>query len=266
MDDQRLGAVVRSVRVRRGWRQEDLAEAAGLSRASVSRIERGHAGSLSLDTVRRVCGCLDIRLDLVPRWRGGELDRLLNSGHSAMHERLARALAAVPGWQWAPEVSFSVFGERGMIDVLAWHPTCRMLLVIELKTEIVDMQELLGTIDRKRRLALQIARDRDWAADQVACWLLVADGVTNRRRAAAHGALLRSFFPADGRRMRRWLRHPAAPLGALSFLSIAHPRNAKSSTTTRQRVRKRAAASGHARRSTAKAATGAGRAHVPVES
>ncbi len=61
-----------------------------------------------------------------------------------------------------PEVSFAVYGERGVIDILAWHPGERALLVIELKTEIVDIQDLIGTVDRKRRLARVVARDRGW--------------------------------------------------------------------------------------------------------
>ena len=42
------------------------------------------------------------------------------------------------------------------------------MLVIELKTDIVDVQELLGTIDRKVRLA---ARDREGA------WVGPGDGL-----------------------------------------------------------------------------------------
>ena len=105
-----------------------------MSPSTVCRIEHGHLASYSFRTADRIAATLGIRLDIVPRWRGGELDRLLNSGHSAMHEVVARRLGAMPGWRFAPEVSFSFYGERGVIDVLAWHEARRMLLVIELKT------------------------------------------------------------------------------------------------------------------------------------
>jgi len=36
----------------------------------------------------------------------------------------------VGGWQPAPEVSFAYFGERGVIDILAFHHPTRRLLVI----------------------------------------------------------------------------------------------------------------------------------------
>ena len=51
----------------------------------------------------------------------------------------------MPAWVVRPEVSFSIYGERGVIDVLAWHPARRAILVIELKTELVDINELMGT-------------------------------------------------------------------------------------------------------------------------
>jgi hypothetical protein len=34
-------------------------------------------------------------------------------------------------------VSFSIFGERGLIDILAFHQPTGMLLIIELKTELM---------------------------------------------------------------------------------------------------------------------------------
>ena len=158
MDYRRLGATIRAVRIKKGWRQFDLAGRAGVSRAAVSRVESGNIGGLSVDHLVVIANALDVRAELVLRWRGGELDRLLNSRHSALHEAVARYFADLPGWIIAPEVTFAVFGERGAIDILAWHPAMRALLVIELKTEIVDVNELIGTLDRKRRLAARIAR------------------------------------------------------------------------------------------------------------
>ena len=43
MQDARLGAIFRAVRIRRGWRQIDVATRARVSRAEVSLIEQaGH--------------------------------------------------------------------------------------------------------------------------------------------------------------------------------------------------------------------------------
>lgn len=228
MDDQRFGTVVRAVRQRRGWRQKDLVEKAGVSQTTISRIERGHPGSLSLDTIRRIAAALDIRVDLLARWRAGDLDRLVNARHSALHEAVAQMFRArLPQWTLTPEVSFSVYGERGIIDLVAWNAAQRSLLVIELKTDIADVNELIGTFDRKVRLAWPVAEERGWDPLRVSGWVIVAPGRTNRERIAAHGAMLRAAFPMDGRGIGEWLRRPVVRVSALSMW-----RNIQAGTTT----------------------------------
>ena len=162
MDDQRIGWSLRSIRVRKRWRQEDLAVRAKVSRWVVMRIEQGRLASVPLGKIRAVATALDARVDAVVRWQGGDLARLVSARHARMHEIMARYFLGLSSWVVEPEVSFSIYGERGLIDVLAWHPTSRILLVIELKTEIVDLNEMLGTLDRKRRLVWRIAADRSW--------------------------------------------------------------------------------------------------------
>ena len=129
--DQRVGAAFRAVRIRLGWRQRDVADAAGVSAALVSLVERGHIGSTSVDAIRRVSAALDIRVDVIARWRGAELDRLINWRHAAMTDLVARWLTSL-GWEVAPEVSFSYYGERGSSDLLCWHAASRTLLVVEI--------------------------------------------------------------------------------------------------------------------------------------
>jgi transcriptional regulator with XRE-family HTH domain len=237
MDALRLGSAVRAVRLRKGWRQADVAAAARVSIATISRVERGEIESLSVAMLRRVMAALEIRLDWVPRWRGGELDRMLNSGHAAMHEAAA-VLFGGSDWLPAVEATFSIYGERGIIDVLAFHPATGALLVIELKTDLVDVQGLIGAVDRYRRLAPQVARERGWAATSVSCWVLLRDTPSNHRRLAAHATVLRAAFPVDGRRMPGWLRHPVGSVAALSFLSDSHARRASGTFGGVQRVRR----------------------------
>jgi hypothetical protein len=92
--------------------------------------------------------------------------------------------------------------------LLAWHQATGSLVVIELKTAIVDVDELIGTLDRKRRLAPRIAELRGWSAGQVSTWLLVADSKTNRRRVAEHRTLLTSGLPLDGRSLGSLFTRP----------------------------------------------------------
>ena len=112
VDDRRVGQALKSVRLRLGLTQDELGIAAGVSRFVVGRIERGRLDRIALQTLRSVATALDVDVDLVVRWRGGELGRMINARHAAMHEALALQMATVPDWRYEPEVSFSIFGER----------------------------------------------------------------------------------------------------------------------------------------------------------
>lgn len=218
MEDLRFGTVVRMARVKRRWRQDDLASRAGVSRATVWRVERGRLDELTVAAIRKICAELEIRVALEPRSRGADLDRAINARHSALHEAVARAIRRdFPDWVLAPEVSFSIWGERGVIDLLLWHPGRRALLIIEFKTEIVDTGNLLETMDRRRRLAVAIANDRGWEPATISTWVIVAESRTNERRLRQHRTILRSAFPAAGRQIRAWLRDPVGSIAGLSL-------------------------------------------------
>jgi len=193
----------------------------------VSLIERGQLGHVTVGTLRRVGTALQIEIRLELRWRGGELFRLLAEGHAAMGETVTRRLVE-SGWEVRPEVSFSHFGERGVVDLVAWHGASRSLLLVELKTELVDLGDLLATMDRRRRLATVIAEGLGWSPATVASWVVLTDTRTNRRRVANHAAVLRAAFPTDGRSMPAWLRKPDRAIAGLSFLP--YPAEARSGT------------------------------------
>jgi transcriptional regulator with XRE-family HTH domain len=229
MDDLHFGAVIRAIRKRRGLYQADLARLSGVSHATISLVERGHCEKLSLVSVRRIASALDVRTELHARWRGGELDRLLSRRHSILAESFAAFVLANPGWVVEAEVSFSIYGERGTIDQLAWHPGTAHLLVVELKTALVDINEMLGTLDRKRRLARTIAAERGWQPALVSVWLIVEDTHTNRRHATDHRVLLRSRLPLDGRQLRSFLVKPSVAASGLAFWPNANPRSAGAS-------------------------------------
>lgn len=219
MDDLRVGALIRAIRIRRRWRQLDLATEARVSRALVSRAERGRLHELRVGDLRAITDALEIRLPFDPGWHGGEMDRVLNDRHGIMHERLTALFVGLPDWVCSSEVTFSVYGERGSIDLLAWHPGRRALLVVELKTEITDPAALVAQVDRYRRLAAGVARERGWDPISVSVWVVVADSSMNRRRLARYRTMLRNRFPTEGRTIRPWLRRPDGAIAALSFLA-----------------------------------------------
>ncbi len=242
MEDQRVGAAIRALRIRKRWRQIDLADRARVSAALVSAVERGRVGKVTLNSLRSIALALDARLDLLLRWQGGDLDRLINVRHNQMGEAVTAFLVGL-GWQVMPEVSFSIYGERGVIDLLAWHAPSRTLLVIELKTEIVDPQGLLAVLGRKSRLALQVGHHQGWSPAAVATWSVIAEGSTNRARFARFGHLFGAALPTESRILLRWLRNPSGSVAGASFFSNFSHGGLMKSFATPMRVRRPSGAS-----------------------
>lgn len=238
MDGERLGSGLRELRVRARRTQREVAMAARVSRGTVSRLERGHLRSVSLDAIASVAAALDARVDMELRWRGGQLDRLLDARHAALQQEVIRRLSRAPGWTVTAEASFSIYGERGSIDVLAWHAERRVVLVVEVKTRVLDLQDLLRTMDQRRRLAPTIARGRGWPAQVVSTWVIVEGTDANRRRVRRHVDLLGTAFPSPGPVMRAWLREPVGPVDCLSFIAIARQGSPTRPLGTPERVRR----------------------------
>lgn len=238
MDAVRVGSSVRALRIRRSWRQEDLAAAAGVSRDEVSRVERGRVGEVSVGSLSRMAVALEADLDVRLRWRGEAMDRLLDRAHAGLVDETVRCLQA-DGWEAAVEVSFSKWGERGSIDVFARHVETATVLVVEVKSVIPDSQATMHALDRKTRLAPGIARDRGWECRRVARLLVVGESSTSRRRVAALGATYRVAFPDSGWLVRRWLRDPARAMSGLLFLPFARGSGTSTRAAGVQRVRKR---------------------------
>jgi len=235
-----VGAAARALRHRSGLRQSDVAERARVSQSTVSRVERGAWDEIQWASIMRVCEAAGLRLGLDGRWRGGELARLLDQDHAGLTAAVRRRLDAAE-WQTDVEVTFSRYGERGSIDLLAFHPTARVLLVVEVKSVIADIQGLLRPIDAKVRLAPGIGRDRGWTARGVIPCLVVADSTTARRRLAANEPLF-SRFAVRGRAALHWLRAPVGiPTGLLLFTDPPSSRGGNVRRAGRQRVRQGAA-------------------------
>jgi transcriptional regulator with XRE-family HTH domain len=89
MDRFRFGRAVRALRQRRGWRQVDLATRSGLSQSVVSRIELGQVGPSSFDDLSAIAAALDGQLALDFRWRGEQLDRLIDEEHASIVDHVA---------------------------------------------------------------------------------------------------------------------------------------------------------------------------------
>jgi Holliday junction resolvase-like predicted endonuclease len=192
-----------------------------MSGPTVSRIERGNVRVLSVDAIDRIASALGASVDITLRWEGEQLDRLMDASHAWLEEQTAAHLSS-SGWQVSAEVSFNHYGDRGRVDVLAFHPTTRIVLVVEVKSGIGDVQDTLGRLDVKSRLGRSLADAAGWAgARAVVPTLVVADTRSARRVVAEHEALF-SRFALRGRSALAWTRRPSvpAPSGLLWFAIV----------------------------------------------
>ncbi len=225
-----------------GGGRQDLADAAGVVPAA--GLAQSSAGHLDGVHGRRRFGAhrggprgatLDVRL----RWHGEGLDRLVDRAHAGLVESSSTLLGARAGRRRSRS--------RSRSEVSAVRSTCSRgtrrlatVLVVEVKSVVPDSQAMLHALDRKTRLAPEIARDRGWPCRAVGA-------VARRRgivdRAAAHRECsrprTRAAFPSAGWAVRRWLRAPAGgcpgccsshtPVGAALATEVDRPSSGSAS-------------------------------------
>lgn len=238
VDDQQFGAALRAARVKRRMTQRELATLAGVSASSVSRLERGLLETLAVRTIRAIGKVLGVSIELLPRSRAASLERVANSAHAALTEAVVRWLGSFSGWSIRAEVGFSNYGDRGVIDLVCWHAGRRALLVIELKTELVDINGLLGALDRYARNAVVAVTPLGWRPLTVARLLVIGESDHGRARVRAHASLFNAALPDRVRAVRAWLRDPVGDLAGLMFFANAHPGTANGRVATVRRVRR----------------------------
>jgi transcriptional regulator with XRE-family HTH domain len=222
MDPVRFGADIRLLRRRRGWSQARLATEAKVGRWVIVGIEAGRGDRVIVERLTRVAAAVGGYLSVRILYQGEALDRLRDRRHAALVDLMVARLRR-DGWEVATEVSFNVFGERGSIDILAFEPSTGVLLVIEVKTVVPDVGGMLATLDRKVRLARDLAKERGWPARTVGRLLVLPAESTARRRIEQHHATFRNAFPSRNVEVNRWLRAPAGSLSGLLFVSSARP-------------------------------------------
>ncbi len=218
MNDLRLGSCIRAERRRQRLRQADVAIKAAVSQSVVSDLERGRVADLTVRSVRGVCEALGIDTGWTLQGRLRDPERLLDARHARL---VGLALARLgPGWTVTVEYSFKYFGDRGSVDILAWHAECRILLLIEVKSELVDLQETLRSMHVKERVVPPLAgRERGWKVGSVASILVLPEESSARRSVASQAAVLDSMLPSRTVAVRQWLRTPTGPLHGIWFLA-----------------------------------------------
>ena len=219
----------------------DLAARCGLGRSAISDIERGHADRYTLGAIRHALQALDADAAVSVRWGGpGDLDRLLDRDHATLVRTWAE-LHEARGWEIWPEASFSVYGERGRVDLLAFHAPTGVLEVAEMKTGLWDINETLGRLDAKVRLAPRLAKERGWNVQKVVGALVIAEGRTARRRIEEHVVLF-ARYALRSHAARAFVAAPTPDAsGLLAFVTLPNSNQAGLRRAGQRRVRPRVA-------------------------
>jgi transcriptional regulator with XRE-family HTH domain len=193
-----FGSAILSARVARHWSQRRLAAASGVSQSLVARLEHALMPDVPIATVVRVLTPLDVEVDLrLLGPRPAEVPQR-DRAHSRCVAYVARRLERA-GYLVATEVEVGNGRWLGFVDVLAFVPRSLVLLVIEVKTEIIDV----GAIDRQlgsyERAAWGAAQARGWRPRALISALLVLATQENDRRLAENRAHFDRAFPLRAR-------------------------------------------------------------------
>jgi len=92
-------------------------------------------------------------------------------------------------------------------------------VLVEVKTRLVDLQDLFAGVARKQRLVpLLIAGERGWRAANVGGLLVVVGSTGNRNVVWRHAATFEAAMPAGTVAVRRWLAEPVGSVAGTWFL------------------------------------------------
>ena len=179
-------------------------------------------GRLPMATIRRIFAAVDAGFEGTVQWRGAGLDRLLDVRHAALVAASVRRLGRL-GWETRVETTYSIYGERGSIDVMGALVQMRAVLVEEVKSELASLEETIRKLDEKVRLVRERIAEREfgWRPEIVGRVLVLPDSTTSRRRVITLDPVLRVAFPDRGSSVRAWLRMPSGDLSGFSFSQIS---------------------------------------------
>ena len=206
----RAGREVLTSRKRRRWTQEQLGERAGMSRATVSLVELGRGGGLTLDAWQRISVALGrpLRIELGRDSREEPAD----AGHLRIQELLLR-LARANGHGRSFELPTRAADPSRSVDVLTRDDRGRRLLIEECWNVIGDVGAAARSTSRKvaeaEALAISVGGDRG-AYSVHAVWVVAASR-RNRELVARYPELFATRFPGSSRAWVAALTTGAAP-------------------------------------------------------
>jgi transcriptional regulator with XRE-family HTH domain len=207
------------------WTQAELGDRAGFSQSFVSLVEHMSTPDLTFDSATRLLEAMGARLTIAvsaPFLADRELQR--DPAHARCTSYVATRLKR-DGWLTANEVEVGGDRSRGWIDILAYHPDHRLLMVIEIKTEIRDLGAIERTLGWYEREAWAAARRLGWRPRKVVGCLLLLATEMNEARISDNRAAFSAGFPIRATALRRIMSNDAPPPEGARAVALIDPRS-----------------------------------------
>jgi transcriptional regulator with XRE-family HTH domain len=205
----REGQKARDARRRRRWTQRELGRRAHLAQTTISKLERGEGGSLSLATWQRVADALDMPLKIELGRDPREETR--DAGHLAMQELVLRT-GRKSGYARSFELATRPADPAAWVDAGLIDHKHRRLVLVECVNVIADIGSATRTSDRKvaeaEQLATALGHGHTFSVHS--CWLIRATR-RNRQLVARYPELFAARFPGSSRAWVATLTRGAPP-------------------------------------------------------
>jgi len=220
---RQIGASIRDARILIGWSQRELADRAGTSQPVICRLELGKARAIDLLVVQRILAALGMRghLELDTRHLA-DRRRQRDAVHARLSGFVARRLERA-GWLTATEVPIGDEVPRGWIDLLAFRPADRALLVEESKTDIPDMGGLQRSLAFYDREAWACAAALGWRPSRSAAIVIALDSRAVAQRLSDNRDLVDRAFRSDAAELSAWLDDPGRSMPAAWTIAMCDP-------------------------------------------
>jgi len=207
-----VAQLIRDARTMLDISQHDLAVAVGVTRAYIGRIEAGRANP-TVDLIDRLAQSLGIGVRLMGDLPVVESERQSDAVHAWCSGYVSRRLRRL-GWEVRREVLVGSGNRRGWIDIVAFHPHTRTLLLIEIKTWLDDLGAVERQIGRYEQSWRAVAEAFGWRPALWSPWLLVTQTAQADEFIRRNRSTLRDAFPLRASAMRQILSGTAAQVPA----------------------------------------------------
>lgn len=227
-----IGNALRTTRQRLRMTQRGLAAQALVPQSTICRVERGQPVAVTVQELGRLFDALSTRLEVIarpPLVEGGLAVRDVVHAHILRY--VERALRRI-GFDTVREVPIGGDRVRGWIDLLAWRSIDRVVVLVEVKGDLLDVGAFERQMAWYEHELWRVARGQGWRPSRVIVAALLLATQHNAEVTRREADALRRRFPmppADLRTRLQAVPAPEQPLadpgtaGRLAALAFVDP-------------------------------------------